>query len=301
MFAFHRGSRSRLAIALGLCCLALLPAAAYGQADPGDSDRQAEFTRWVPALGFLGGVAIQDSKATIESPQRVDSDRNDNTSVFPIVGLDLELMTPQLLSFPGNPRLLVRGGASVNFDSEHNVARDGVAGTIGFPDVAFDVPLAAVTGQGSATTGEVVPLGFFAGVGVAFTLFPGDRTLRIKPSFEYRYEKSKLASRLSDAESIADDGTCPCRTAALESHVHEVRHSIGVGLELELDAARAGPFMATFFARTEALKLLGDRNTSFGVSGTYDDGMPLSATSTYSRDEWAHSVSAGIRLRWLPE
>jgi hypothetical protein len=301
MFAFHRGSRSRPAIALGLCCLALLPAAAYGQADPIDSDRQAELTRWVPALGFFGGVAIQDSTATIESPQRVDSDRGDNTSVFPYVGLDLELMAPRLLSVPGNPRLFVRGGGFVDFDTQHNIAREGVAGKIEIPDVAFDPQVSAVLGVGSATAAEVEPLGFFAGVGVAFTLFPGDRTLRIKPSFEYRYEKTKLASLISDAASIAGDGKCPCRTASLDNHVKQDYHSIGPGLEIELDIARVGPFIATFLARTEALKLLGNRDTSFGVTGTYDDGTPPSANSTYTRDAWAYNASAGIRLRWLPE
>lgn len=275
------------------------------------TDETREAGRWVPALSASSGASVVPQRdATVDSTAR-GRFAGDARSVFPYVGLSAELMTPALAASAGRPRLFLHGDAALSFDSEQNIVQDGVPGALEIPVLdpdgpgpappRVDIPLGAIRGVGSATQAEVEPWVFSAGVGIAFSLEARGRTLRFKPSLEYRHEQTKLTTLVSAAESIADTGVCPCRTGELSARKQESYHGIGPGLEVELDAARTGPFMLTVFISGQAYRTLSDRTIRLHAEGSFDDGKPLAVESTVTRDPWSFRGGVGLRFRWLPE
>ena len=77
-------------------------------------------------------------------------------------------------------------------------------------------------------------------------------------------------------------------------------HGIGPGLEVELDTARAGPFMLTIFLSGQAYKILGDRVVSF--TGSFSDVYrDETADWRFEKAAWSYRAGVGLRFRWLPE
>jgi len=301
------GTRWRVflaAAALQAVASAPIPAAAQ------ERDAAArEDSRWVPGFSAFSGVLIQDRKAAIESVERgrVEGDSN---AVFGFVGFSAELATPALHSAPGRPRLFVHGDASILFDSQESVANQGSPGPLeemGPPaNPGQPPPVAAVTGQGSAVKAQAEPLGLSAGAGVSFSLEAWQRAIRIKPSVEWQWQQDEVTGQLGVAQSIADPGNpfaqCPCRKVLVESSTTQGFHSIGPGLEIEMDAARAGPVMLSLYTSGQAYHVLGDRTVELIGTGTYDDGSrDVSFLAEYEREPWHYRIGVGLRFRWLPE
>jgi hypothetical protein len=161
-----------------------------------------------------------------------------------------------------------------------------------------------VGGQGSSTTAEVKPLLLSAGAGVAFTLEPWERRLRIKPSVEYLREEIEVTGVVHRAEDttpppIPGDTTAD-RFIEMQGSGQKTYHGIGPGLEVELDTARAGPFMLTIFVSGAAYKILGDREVSFTDSFTDEFGTETAAWS-FEKPAWSYRAGVGLRFRWLPK
>jgi hypothetical protein len=282
--------------------LATVASASAGAAEeaPG-SAREDE--RWVPGLSAFSGLLIQGSEASIASAERGFFE-DSALSVFAFVGLSAELATPALSAVPGRPSLFVHYDASMSFDSDKAIVNDGAPGEIKVPTNTPTPPVAAVEGQGSATKAKTEPLVLSAGAGVAFKLRAWDRNLRIKPSFEWLWQETTVMGIATDAESLAPPPSeqCPCRTALASASETQGFHSIGPGLEFELDAVRAGPFVMTVYTSGQAYYILGDRTIEFVGSATYSDGSrDLEFRSTYERNPWHYRAGVGLRFRWLPE
>jgi hypothetical protein len=301
------GTRWRLVLAAAAFhAVAAAPIPGAGQ----ERDAAArEDSRWVPGFSAFSGVLIQDRQAAIESVERglVEGDSN---AVFGFVGFSAELATPALGPVPGRPRLFVHGDASILFDSQESVANQGSPGPLlemGPPSNPNQPPpVAAVTGQGSAVKVQTQPLGLSAGAGVAFSLEAWERAFRIKPSIEWQWQEDEVTGQLGVAESIADPGNpqaqCPCRKVLVEASTTQGFHSLGAGLEIEMDAARAGPVMLSLYTSGQAYHVLGDRTVELTGTGTFDDGdRDVSFVAGYERDPWHCRIGVGLRLRWLPE
>jgi hypothetical protein len=257
---------------------------------------------WVPALGVYSSINIHNADALAESPQR-GLEKEDFLKTF--VGLEghLELMSPVLFSGLGEPRAFVRAGAGRTWDSRHLTAE----GKPGRPVVNLlpnggQPPLPGVSGQGTGVRTQFSPYFYTASAGLAFTIPLGERDLRIKPSMEYRHGSTEIEGLVSNAISIADDGNCPCSLGFLSTNEQKDYDMLGPGLELEIDAQRAGSFMISLFASTQAYRVLNGRKLRAATSGFLDDGTtPLSMRSRVFLDEWRINAGVGLRLRWLPE
>ena len=146
---------------------------------------------------------------------------------------------------------------------------------------------------------------FNAGLGTALEFAVGERTLRLRPSVEYRFDELGYRLRLSDAESLVLDGNCPCGIAQLSTREQQSFHLLGPGLELEMDAARAGPLMLTLFASFRGYRVLSERKERLRLSGVYTPSIPgaepLTAEAKFDREPWTFQGGVGLRFRWLPE
>jgi hypothetical protein len=301
------GTRRTLVIA-ALAVQAVATAPIPSVAEDRDAEAQDD-SRWAPALSAFSGLQIQDRTARIESVERGVVE-GASTAVFGFVGLSAELATPALPTAAGRPRLFIHADASFSFDSQEAVANEGSPGPLeekGPPsNPSQPPPVSAVTGQGSAVKVEAQPLVISAGAGFAFALEAWQRAFRIKPSVEWLWQEDRVTGQVGVAESIADPGNpqgqCPCRKVLVESSRSHDFHGIGPGLEIEMDAARAGPWMLSLYASGQAHHILGDRTVELTGTGRFDDGSrDVSFASSYEREPWRFRAGIGLRFRWVPE
>ena len=256
-------------------------------------------------------------------------------SVFPHVGASVELAAPMFSLMGFTP--FVHGDAIRTFDVDHTAATAGdpsdpqvpVLGTL------FPPSLETVSGVGVKVSGEEEPWVFGAGAGLSYALEIFGRQVRIKPSFEYRYDEITATAYVSGAGaggSVTDrdfqgnvslQAMCPCITGVAGGKKTQSFHSIGPGLEFEMDAARAGPVMLTLFMSAQAYRVLGDREIDVAGDGSWNfhsmagDISPyvqtpdpalgyladplITTEATYEREAWSYRTNVGLRFRWLPK
>jgi hypothetical protein len=282
-----------------------------------DPEPKDETERWVPALAVFSGVLIQRTEAGVVSSVRPAPSElpnvpppgtpfdGDDLFVNPFVGGTVELMTPGLSFAPGRPRLFLHGDFAAQFGFERDVVKEGNPGEM--PRVDSEgrpIPELAISGQGSVVTAETEQFVFSAGAGVAFTLEAWERRLRIKPSVEYIQEEIDVTGIVHRAEDTtpppAPGDTTADRFIEMGGSGKKTYRGIGPGLEVELDTARAGPFMLTIFLNGAAYKILGDREILFTDSYTDEFGTETAAWS-FEKDPWSYRAGVGLRFRWLPE
>lgn len=316
---------SSLLLLAGLCAASLvLGGVSRARADEPEQAPHAAAERWLPGIAVNSTGFFQERSGSVDSFDVDDMGNRtplrgkfggDSNAVFWSMGLDAELMSPATTVIPGAPRLFVHGGAVLSFDNEDPVANDDDPGK---PEVkslppSGIKPLSGVTGTGSATRIETRPLIWSAGLGVAFETRLGELPLRIKPSVEWQFQRDRIRASLGHAEveGITPDRCTPCRLLFIDSTTTEDYHSIGPGLELEIDAARLSEdLVLTVFTTTQALAVIGSREARFSKSAVWmTDGVPSTVrvppTSTvqsdYKRDRWNFRAGVGIRVRWYPE
>lgn len=307
---------TRLLLSLG-CALAAPPTGA----------QEAETQRWVPAFSVYSGALVQGADGQVASGPILGppgpsvcnpasgigcirpAAAGDDLVVSAFVAGSAELMTPGLAFVPGRPRLFVHAGVGGLFGSTRDVAKEGSPDAFVLPDPDLIPPdrvtAGQIRGQGSGTSVEVQPLLVSAGVGIAFTLHVWERRLRIKPSFEYLREEIELSGVVNRVVTANPDGNCPFpapadtrfRCIQLRGSDSKVYHGIGPGLEIELDAARAGPFMLAVFVAGQGYSFLGD--LEMRATGTNEFGE--TAVWQAEKDRWGFRGGVGLRFRWLPE
>jgi hypothetical protein len=345
--------------AIGVLLLAI-PAIVHAEGGPELVERPDELDRWVPAFGIYSGVLGQQIEGNVSSccrkiftepipgappgtpPRPVNPPRQttlplsppaegDDLLIVPFVGGNIELSSPGWRGLPGSPRFFIRGDASAAFSLEKDVARDGAPDELVDPERPNFTP-AGVAGQGSTTSVRVEPLVISAGAGIAFTFEAFDRRFRIKPSVEYMREQTRVRGQVLVAQNVRPGRSqapppmpqteinSTFRFLELEGEKKRWFNGIGPGLEIEMDAARAGPFMLTLYASGQAFHWLGDRNIeiepgelSVSYSGPHLDFPPPfnfdpdtvpndeSARWTYKRNRWGYRGGIGIRFRWQPD
>lgn len=239
-------------------------------------------------------------------PELVPDTSSSDTSVAPLVGGAFELMTPRPFRSPWAPRFFAHADLSAVFASERNLAGERSPGRLRPPDLNTRqqdaIPEISVLGQGSRAKSQVRRVAVSAGAGLAFTLRLFERTLRLKPSFEYLRQEVELTGELSRAvkqQTPAQGfGTLDdFRKLRLRASDVETQHGVGAGLEIEADTSRLGPFVLSVFAQARGYYFLGDLD--YTLSDTNEFGETV--TWRYDFDPWAWRGGAGLRFRWLPE
>jgi len=300
---------------LVLACAVGRPARGVEQSADGARSRPLKASeRWVPGLSVYGLGMIQGRSATVESVERglhSDSTR----AVFAILGLSAEISTPALSFAPGRPRLFLHADTALSFDNEQPVATEADPRPLKINSVqgtGVVVPLAGTEGRGSATRIETQSPVVSAGIGLSFELPVWDRSLRIKPSIEWEWQEDQLRQLFGDVEANGTDpnscSTPSCRTLFLEATGKQGFHSLGPGLEIEVESARIRQTVLTLYASGRAYRLLGSRGFELESTGTWvTNGVPHPTRaptvlrSTFERDAWHYSIGVGVRLLWRPE
>jgi hypothetical protein len=267
-----------------------------------------ELEQWVPGVAVVQGVFTEKWNVHGSSDVRNPFSGSSNV-VSPLVGVSAELMTPSLSPHAGKPRFFVHGDVETIFDSEWSPAKEGSPGSVSFPIIDLNgdgIPDAessvkSATGTGSVAQHETERLRLSAGLGVAFAFELLGRTVRVRPSVDYQWQRTEVRMLVSDAESLDGGLLCPCRILELSSREMHTFHGVGPSLELELDAGRVGPFSISVFSGVQSYRVLGTRKVRVIASDTSDDGKPASAEARFAKDPWSFNGRVGLRFRWLPE
>jgi hypothetical protein len=236
-----------------------------------------------------------------------------DTNAVPMVGATLELMTPRLIRGLLDPRLFVHGDGALTFGFERNLAGTGNPGEFSVPlteQTRNDIEELSIPGQGSRARWQLGEYLYSAGGGVAlsFTLF--QRTLRIKPSFEWvQVEQDFIGVTRRAVKLVLPTGTkdfpatgpfnqlSAFREISLNRVVTKTFDGIGPGLELEVDTARLGPIMTSVYAAGRAYRLIGTLDQTLTATNEFGE----SATWTFEPERWMYRAGVGIRFRWSPE
>ena len=234
-------------------------------------------------------------------------DEGSDTSVVPMVGGSLELMTPTLFDAPLRPRLFARGEFAYGFAFERNLAGQESPGEFSAPiqvrQTANDTEELSVKGQGSRTRMQVKPVVLSAGAGIAFSFDLFDRRIRLKPSVEYLHYELDLIGVVHRAVKLKHPAAVNAilpedfRLISLTQFEQRSYDGIGPGLELEVDATRLGPFVSSIYIMGRGYHLFGDLDTTMSAMNEFGE----TASWTIEPDSWVWRSGVGFRLRWSPE
>jgi hypothetical protein len=311
-----RSSISLLVVACGAMVICVASSASAQPAtdltedqSPARNEGTALDRQWIPSLSLSFAGLPENRSAQANSDT---SGFQDGESVgFPwTVGGDLELASPVIYAHSLKPRITLHAGVGGVFDSEDPVTSLGEPGSPPLESPFQSVP-EAIENIGSAVRVQAKNWIVNGGVGLVLELEALDRRIYLRPSLEWTYRKDEVRAILGggEAESLTPAGLCdPCRTLFIKSETEKGYHSLGGGLEAEVDGTRVGDFELRFYLSGRFYRVLGDRKTSLSPSGSWErsDGLPTSRPDTvfdieYERDPWHYRFGAGIRLLWMPE
>ncbi|MAI80740.1 MAG: hypothetical protein CL917_17500 [Deltaproteobacteria bacterium] len=304
---------------LALVSLALIGwGSALAQGAPPD-----EKSRWVPSLGISSGAFVQRFQGQVntggvvcESPEATTplcfnsgiagSSIQDGAPVTgreraftPFIAASLELSTPTFASSIYAPSAFARLDFAYTFGFSRAIALIDSPGAIERSDDVAFYEARYYKGQGSDAVYTSQDFQFSAGVGLAFHLEIADRKVRVKPSLEYMREAvnfTGLVSKVIHTEGV-NQAEYKVRYIQLSGQKETVFHSIGPGLEVEMDTGRAGPVVLSIFGGGQAYAILGDNQVSFDQTNEYGE----TAEWNFLANRWFFRGSVGLRFRWLPE
>lgn len=246
----------------------------------------------------------------------------DDFLVAPIMGGHIELMSPSVRDLPGAPRFFGHIGVSYSFGGERDLAKEGDPGKLSEPPTEPNQTEFAIVNQGSRTSAEIKSPVVMAGMGMAFSFDLAGRRLRLKPSIEYMYEDIEVSGLVSRGWRTEPGRISPVfippefQRLTLQGNKRQSFHTLGPGLELEMDAVRTGPMIFSLYFETNAYKTLNERGIDFRTSGapiTYDvhnnDGSvretfttgPQEAEFKFRKSRWTFLTGVGFRVRYAPE
>jgi hypothetical protein len=283
--------------------------------DP-EEDAFADGTGCLRRTGPAGGPFTFRRDGTLCASGRANNtkilpdDEGHDTSIVPLVGASLELMTPSLLGEAFlRPRLFAHVDVSAAFAYERNLAGvespkdfaipEGLNFTSTNPSQE-NIEELAIVGQGSRTHMQVDRWVYSGGAGIAFSADLFDRRIRIKPSIEYLREDIEyngVVHRAVKRRTPTGVDLSSFYLLSMTQFRDESYDGIGPGLELEVDAARLGPFVSSVFFMGRGYYLFGE----FDIKMTQTNQFNETATWTVDLDRWAWRSGVGFRVRWSPE
>lgn len=297
---------------------------AGARADANDPTNGAD-SRWLPGLSFQTGILVQERDADGDSVER-GIVVGDSRAFFGLVGASAEVSTPRIPIIPGRPRLFARADVSYSVDKTEAVVNQGDPGDpINNPGNEVDVndPVSGVINVGTSLRAKSEPLILSGGLGMVFSREFAGRTVSLRPSLEWMYQRDEISIAFGDAETEGSDPLrcAPCRATSVLSQRTKGYHSLGPGVEVDIDAGRVGDFKVNVFTRFSALRILGDRKSNLQAIGSWftrqdekvnGQNIILSidpavgredsvVSGRYRRDPWSYAATAGIRIVWSPE
>lgn len=279
---------------------------------------ERELQRWVPSLSLVSGLnaqTIEGHLATSEvvgpplptPPPNVTNGQpvqqgspatTRDRMMTPYAGAALELMTPAWIDIPGRPRAFAHVDVAVSFGPTYTNPSLGEVGPLRIPKAGGQTE-DTILGQGGRVQATVSPLLVMAGAGIAFTTEVGERAVRIKPSFEYMREEIEISGVVQRAVQLTTPSPTlnEFRQILLGANTTQVYHGLGAGLEVEMDAGRAGPFVLSLYGAAKAWAFLDNQKVSLFDQNEYGEN----ASFTFLKNEWAFGGALGLRFRWVPE
>jgi len=279
-------------------------ATATNQAVDANGPTSFKTLSWSGACNSGGGLppaGVEACPIVIDLPYPYDPEgngpaRGSKVLFAPLVGANLELMTPGLTQLPGRPRGFVQGGVEASFGFDYSVAKEGDLGDMGVTPKERVEELNRVPGRGSGTFVEIASPLYFAGAGVAFTAEVLGRRLRIKPSFEWMSQRVKVRGQTHFAVQLNGGiyaTETPYQFLYLNAQKELKLNGIGPGLELELDTVRLGPFVLALGVYGRAYHYLGNLDVSFGTTGVGGQQSAVGvALPTINRETGAPGILA---------
>ena len=177
----------------------------------------------------------------------------------------------------GRPRFFAHAGVDVSFGFDYDLAKSGVPGELDPPTDETNVTLAGVKGQGSKVTANIGQIAGRAGFGVAFTSEVWGRRLRIKPSVEWMWSSVEVSGLMNRAYTKTapgyTGGFSEFYLVSLEGKSEKNFHSLGPGLEFELDTVRMGPIVVALGISGAAYRVLGSRTVSFSSTQNISNAL----------------------------
>ena len=319
-----------------LIVLIWVAAIGLGESQAAEEAARDEKSRWVPAFGLSSGAYVQRFQGTLgasslncgtasdptcspnpfaptASPDLFDlqpgAPSTDRERVFtPFIAASLELTTPSLIDDFGAPSLFAHVDFAYTFGFTKNIAVLGAPGEL-TPPPPLETDPRLWKGQGDSMTFKASDFQFSGGIGVTFHFDVLDRRVRIKPSLEYMRQSAKLSGSLQrviktypgppaqfECSTPQNPGT-GYRCIALANEKTAVFHSIGPGLEVEVDAGRKGPIVLALYGGAQAYAILGSNRVDLSDSNELGE----SAEWKYIANRWFFRGSVGLRFRWAPE
>ncbi|MGH7337539.1 MAG: hypothetical protein ACREI7_08175, partial [Myxococcota bacterium] len=199
--------------------------------------------------------------------------------------------------------LFARGDLAIAFGFERKISGEVQPGPFERPAFLQPnavIPEITISGQGSRLFAQVDQLVFSGGIGVAFTSTFFGRTMRVKPSFEYLRERLEIKGAVHRAVALIENSRSleqDFRFIVLSDQTTETYHGFGAGLELEVDALRAGPFQTAVFVNARGYRFAGSLETTLHDTNEFGE----TASWRFAKEPWAWRAGAGIRFRWAPE
>jgi hypothetical protein len=272
---------------------------------------------WSPSVGLFGTLLVNEADGDVSSTVRPSASGED-LFLDPNVGFTAELMTPTIASRSSSKsmsmdvRLVAHTDVAVAFGFERSLAREGDPGAFIFPEVVNAPPAGAVvtpsevSGRGSYTRAQVQPLLVFAGAGIAIGFEVWDRRVRIKPTIEYRRDEVELrglVTEVTGSRTVFPDGSInpDFRQIRIDSRDSKYFHSLGPGIEAELETSRVSDFVVSMFVSARAWSVIGDPEIEVRGQCCSSTGPEESARWSYERDRWSYASTVGVRFRWSPK
>ncbi|MAI27762.1 MAG: hypothetical protein CMN75_17185 [Spirochaeta sp.] len=306
-----------------LIALIWFAAIGLGESQAEEEAARDDKSRWVPAFGLSSGAYVQRFQGSLSasplncgtaadptcapnpfspraSPDLFDlqpgAPSTDRERVFtPFIAAGLELTTPSLIDGFGAPSLFAHVDFAYTFGFTKNIAVLGAPGPLA-PPPPLETDPRLWKGQGDSMTFKASDFQFSGGVGITFHLDVLDRRVRVKPSLEYMRQSMTLTGFLQRVIATEQGGE-DLRFIEFGDSEKVVFHSIGPGLELEVDAARKGPLVLALYGGAQAYAILGSNRVNLSDSNDLGE----SAEWKYIANRWFFRGSVGLRFRWAPE
>jgi len=339
---------------------------AFGDPSEGDTgSEESRWSDWIPAVGLTGTFTAQNQDSAVSSscdhggpgsailapctqgivepgvdprtgpptffadpsPLRDPADGSDLT-LWPSVGIDLQLASPAIVELPYeiNPRIFFGASLTASFPPTRTIATEGNVGVVEEPETrtpSVGISTIALEGVGSETESVPQTLEYSAHVGFAIPLQYRGRTINIKPSFGWARWSLDVTGRVhagikDDVNGISGSNSTPfgsnLRAIYLEDEKVLNVDGIGPGIEVEYISGQFGDLGAAVFVSAHAYKVLGDRKVELQDAVTFPGGGPgvvnpddLLLEDTY-RAQWEHEIDPwfyrlrlGIRVHYNPQ
>ena len=314
-------------VALAIGGVILLPAGVNAQSGPVAGGRDPADSRWIPSLSIQTGIVVNERTGEVSSIERGFEDGS-SSLIFGTFGASAQVETPRVSSIPGRPRFFARADVFYSVDNKESLASEGVPddpiAKLGDGYNLEAGPVEQNVGRGTALRPQTEPLILGGGVGVSVETEVSGRTLRIKPSLEWMFQRDEISLEFSDVEGNGSDlERCQpeCRAVSINAQDTKGYHSLGPGVELDYDVGRAGDFSVSLFSRFQALAILGDRKSRLVATGSWQTRTveringenvitsvepatgraDTTVSARYERDTWSYFAGAGFRIYWDPE